>query len=102
MPPVLFGRANPSPNPTLARLPPSGSTVVAYKAPLPSSPRFVSRQRNPAVRYGKVSSASAADSGGALLGDAPLRLQGVRPFASPAAMDSDNEIMMEVLQEDES
>jgi hypothetical protein len=49
-----------------------------------------------------VSTASAADSGGALTGDAPLHPQGVRPFASPAPMDNDDEIMMEVLQEDEA
>jgi hypothetical protein len=49
---------------------------------------------------GKVSAASAAGTGGALTGDAPPRLQGVRPFASPAAMDSDDELMVEVLQED--
>jgi hypothetical protein len=29
-------------------------------------------------------------------------LQGVRPFASPAAMDINDEIMMEVLQVDEA
>jgi hypothetical protein len=53
-------------------------------------------------RSAKVSIASAADSGWALSGDAPVCPQGVRPFARPAAMDSDEEIMMEVLQEDEA
>jgi hypothetical protein len=55
--PMALGRANPSLNPTLARLPPSGATVAANKAPLPSSPpappakksRCVCRMRNPAV-----------------------------------------------------
>jgi hypothetical protein len=51
---------------------------------------------------GKVSAASAADSGNKLTGDRPLRPHGVRPFASPKAMDSDDEIMMEVLQDDEA
>jgi hypothetical protein len=49
----------------------------------------------------KVSAAFAVESSGALSGDAPLRSQGVRPFAWQAAMDSDKEIMMELLQEDE-
>jgi hypothetical protein len=36
------------------------------------------------------------------MGDAPHRPQGVRPFPSPAAMDSDDKLLMEVLQEDEA
>jgi hypothetical protein len=50
----------------------------------------------------KVSVASARESGSALSGDAPLRPQSIRLFAWPTAMDSDEEIMMEVLQEDEA
>jgi hypothetical protein len=52
-------------------------------------------------RSAKVSTASTGESGSALRGDAPLRPQGIRLFAWPTAMDSDEEIMMEVLQEDE-
>jgi hypothetical protein len=40
--------------------------------------------------------------GSVLTGDAPLRPQGVRLFVEPAAMDSDDKLMMEVLQEDEA
>jgi hypothetical protein len=49
----------------------------------------------------KVFATFAIESGGTLSGDAPLRSQGIRPFAWLAAMDSDKEIMMELLQEDE-
>jgi hypothetical protein len=50
----------------------------------------------------KVSVTSAGESGSALSGDAPLLPQSIRLVAWPTAMDSDEEIMMEVLQEDEA
>jgi hypothetical protein len=51
---------------------------------------------------GQLSTACAAGTGGTLTGNAPPRPQGVRPFTSPAAMDSDDELMIEVLQVDEA
>jgi hypothetical protein len=71
-----------------------------FLAPLPSTgPKKLSGASPPPS--GKVAAAHAAGTGGALTCDAPPRPEGVRPFASPVAMDSDK-LMMEVLQEDEA
>jgi hypothetical protein len=51
---------------------------------------------------GEVAAADATGTGDTLIGDAPPRPQVVRPLASPAAIDSDDELMMEVMQEDDA
>jgi hypothetical protein len=87
-------------------LPPFGAAAAGDAAPLSSSPSpSTGPKKLPDASpppSGEVAAADAAGTGSALTGDAPPRPQGVRPFASPAAIDSNDELMMEVMQEDET
>jgi hypothetical protein len=89
----------------LPRLPPFGAAVAGDDAHLSRSPppplakkkALYPASASPPPSSGKVSAASTVGTSVPLTGDAPPRSQGVRPFASPAAMDSDDELMMVVL-----
>jgi hypothetical protein len=87
-------------------LPPFGGAAAGNAAPLSSSPPPPPSQKKvlgaSSPPSGVVAAADAAGTDSARTCDAPPRPQGVHLFASPAAMDSNDELMMEVMQEDEA
>jgi hypothetical protein len=102
--PTTAGKINPQILP-FPHLPPFGASTIGDDAHLSRSPSPPPAKQKSSLAHRRLARfplPSTMCTSDPLTGDAPPNPQGVWPFASPAAMDSDDELMIEVLQEDEA